>query len=207
MPILSRSGPRLLRQVGGRAHASEAEHEEPRIGTGMRDEDIHAEPMSSGEEDVQVKSSQTSTTSVGPARGRGGKAGAKKSMRAPARGAYQRGRKSKGKENVGGEVEKEEEGVCFGMGSTPKKKRVGATTFGKTGLGAKRKAEEVDEEEGKIYWGMGDTPPKRARTMNVHAVAAGSRGFGKKTTFSRAKRMYTFPFRFLPVIPMEAASC
>lgn len=153
------------------------------------EEDVGREPESSGDEapvqKVEVKRQEQKVV-AGKGK-RGGK------MRAPGRGVFEKGRalKGEGKENIEGDGE--EEGIRFGMGSTPKKR--GAKTFGngKVGYGSKggvgsQGTKRKGEDEGGIYWGMGSTPPKKMRTVNVHA-AKGGKTFGKKGEFTYTRAM------------------
>jgi hypothetical protein len=72
MPPLPRNAPKLLSQVGNKRHASDEDHEEP-ITKRMRspakrqaqkEEDIHAEPASSSDEDLRKPAPRTSRPSM-----------------------------------------------------------------------------------------------------------------------------------------------
>ncbi|KAF2442077.1 hypothetical protein P171DRAFT_522969 [Karstenula rhodostoma CBS 690.94] len=173
MPILSRrNAPKLLRSVNNRPHASEADHEDaprkanlqqthkPPVKTDA-DIDIHADPISSSDENEvppPSMSQDSSTSTRGGARnGRGasrsGAQGEGKAMRVPPRGAFGAGLKHK-------ESFEEEKENSRGAASSASGKR-----------------ETVEA----VYFGMGDTPRKKQKTRNVHAAPIGfnRKAFGK----------------------------
>jgi hypothetical protein len=153
MPTLNRSGPRLLRKIGDRQHASAADHEEDAVheivAKEMTEEEINADPIDSDDEPAAqappraIRSAQTSTSSR-PAKNTSTvktlvKATKKSTraakIRAPRQGLYRGGQA--GNAGRGGDAEKETAEVL--PASSAEKRGVEEAIFGFGYLGPNTK--------------------------------------------------------------------
>jgi hypothetical protein len=186
MAGLTRNGPRLLKQVGNKPHASEDDHEEEPAPPSKRrktdalpvkkeqtEEEINAEPQSSDEElhapppraakpSIRAISRRNSTEDLALKKPQRTSSRKIPPIRAPARGAYQNGQVHKGRE-----------------------------------VEDKENAPTSSAESGPIAWGMeyeaqkNSKKPKTTfaskRTINIHATAPKKNGGAAKTYGGRDK--------------------
>jgi hypothetical protein len=190
MPVLGRQAPKLLRNIGGKRHAGEDDHEEPAFKRQMKGDtfpskqgdeiDIDAEPLSSDDESHSlprrpIHSSKptipTSTITEDTTLRRPQKKPVKKKIepiRAPARGTYQNGQARK------------------------------ATTIFDDSKENTPTSSAGSVENGRIKWDMACEPQKNSRngtgygskTKNIHTIAPVKRS-GKAAPRTTAQKYGT----------------